>query len=269
MGDTRGQPAPEPSQEDDPSQWGTPEGRAMLDLLWDPPAPATRGPKQRLTLDRVVEAAMDLAAELGVEALSMRALATRLAVGTMSLYTYVPGREELFELMVDRAWSTRTRADPALSWRRQVEHHAREAWGMYQRFPWLVASNLWRMPLGPHILDIQEDLYRAVRTTGVAAYDVARVAGLVESHVFGLARSRVTDTSLAARTGVTTDDYWDSRSSFWGTYYRAERFPTMTWIWESRGFDQPAGDDPEFSLGLLLDGVELLVGRVAGRSGPA
>jgi AcrR family transcriptional regulator len=257
---------PEPAPRDDAAPAaGTPQGRAMLALLWDPPEPSARGPRQRLTLDRVVEAAMALAAEHGVEALSMRALATRLGVGTMTLYTYVPGRDELFELMVDRAWSVRTPADPALPWRAQVEHHAREAWAMYQRFPWLVHSNLWRMPLGPHVLDIQEDLYRAVRAAGLAAYDVARVTGLVESHVYGLARSRIVDTGLAARTGVTTDDYWESRSGFWATYYRRERFRTMTWIWENGGFDQPAQDDPGFSLGVLLDGVELLVSRSAGR----
>jgi AcrR family transcriptional regulator len=253
-----------PPPEGEPGPVGTSEGRAMLDLLWDPPVPSARGPKQRLTLVQIVEEAMALAAENGVEALSMRALATRLGVGAMSLYTYVPGRDELFELMVDRAWSVREKADPALPWRAQVEHHAREAWVMYRRFPWLVQSNLWRMPLGPHVLDVQEDLYRAVRATGLPAYDVARVTGLVESHVFGLARSRIADTSLVARTGVSNGDYWESRSSFWGTYYRRDRFPTMTWIWENRGFDQPVGEEPEFGLGLLLDGVELLVRRLAG-----
>jgi AcrR family transcriptional regulator len=263
MSDTREQPVRETEDDDDPSQWGTPEGRAVLDLLWNPPTPPARGPKPRLTLDRIVEAAMELAEADGVERLSMRALASGLGVGTMSLYTYVPGREELFELMVDRAWSFRTTADPGLPWRSQVEHHARGAWAMYERFPWLITANLWRMPLGPHVLDIQEDLYRAVRLTGLPPHDVARVTGLVESHVFGLARGRITDTGIAARTGVSADDYWESRASFWGTYYSLERFPTMTWIWENGGFDEPRDDELGYSLGLLLDGVELLVGRSA------
>jgi AcrR family transcriptional regulator len=240
---------------------GTPEGRAMIRLLWSPPEPPSRGPRQRLTLDQVVGAAMELATAEGADKLSMRALAARLGVGAMSLYTYVPGREELFELMVDRAWADRRKADPALPWRDQVEFHARQAWDMYQRHPWLIRSNLWRMPLGPHVLDIQEDHYRAVNLTGLAPYDVARVTGLVESHVFGVARSRITDTRVSASTGVTADEYWDSRSSFWTTYYSPERFPTMTSIWEAGGFDQPVGDDLAFGLERLLDGVELLVAR--------
>ena len=245
---------------DDPSEWGTPEGRHMIDLLWNPPEPPARGPKQRLTLDQVVEAGMAVAAELGVDKLSMRNVAAHLGVGAMSLYTYVPGRDELFELMIDRAWSVRRKPDPDLPWREQVEFHAHEGWAMIERYPWLIRSNLWRMPLGPHVLDVQEDLYRAMTLTGLPALDVARVTGLVEAHVFGTARSRITDTSVSANTGITADEYWESRSSFWGTYYSEERFPAMTALWNAKAFDQPPGDD-DFGLEILLDGVEALIER--------
>ena len=33
----------------------------------------------------------------------------------MSLYTYVPGRDELFELMIDRAWASREKADSGVA----------------------------------------------------------------------------------------------------------------------------------------------------------
>ena len=250
----------------DPLTWGTPEGRHMIRLLWDPPTPAGRGPKQKLTLDQVVEAGMAVAAAEGVDKLSMRNVAARLGVGAMSLYTYVPGRDELFELMIDRAWSARKLPDQSLPWREQVEFHAREAWTTYQSYPWLIRSNLWRMPLGPHVMDVQEDIYRAVTLTGLPNPEVVRVAGLVESHVFGVARSVITDTSLSSNTGITADEYWDSRSSFWGTYYTPERFPTMTQIWESGAFDQPGGDEVEFGLARLLDGVELLIEKQAAPS---
>ena len=78
--------------------------------------------------------------------------------------------------MIDRAWAARANADPALPWREQLEHHARQAWAMYERYPWMIRANLWRMPLGPHVLDSQEDLYRAVRQTGLPPSDVVRVA---------------------------------------------------------------------------------------------
>ncbi|GAA1877333.1 TetR/AcrR family transcriptional regulator [Pseudonocardia ailaonensis] len=232
----------------------------MIELLWNPPPPKTRGPKQRLTLDQVVTAAIEVAATLGIDELSMRKVAQHLGVGAMSLYTYVPGKDELFELMIDRAWGDRRLPDRALPWRAQVEFHAQEAWRMYETHPWLIRSNLWRMPLGPNVLDAQEDLYRAVALTGLPLSDVARIAGLVESQVFGAARSAVTDTSVASHTGVSQDAYWESRAGFWRTYYSFERFPTMTRIWESGGFDEEYSDAAwEFGLGLLLDGVERLI----------
>ena len=70
----------------DPLTWGTPEGRHMILLLPDPPAPAGRGPKQKLTLDQVVEAGMAVAAADGIDKLSMRNVAAQLGVGAMSLY---------------------------------------------------------------------------------------------------------------------------------------------------------------------------------------
>jgi AcrR family transcriptional regulator len=232
----------------------------MVELLWNPPPPPARGPKQRLTLDRVVAAAVAVADRLGAAELSMRRVAQELGVGVMSLYTYVPGRDELFELMVDRAWGGRALPDRDLPWRAQVEFHAHEAWRMYQEHPWLIWSNLWRMPLGPHVLDVQEDLYRAVLLTGLDERTVAQVAGLVEAQVFGAARSAVTDTSLSARTGVTADDYWASRAGFWSTYYSPQRYPAMTRIWTAGGFDGEYPGDPwQLGLRLLLDGVERLV----------
>lgn len=242
----------------DPQEWGTPEGQAMIELLWDPPPPPRRGPRQRLTLDRVVEAGMTVAAR-SVDELSMRKVAQELGVGAMSLYTYVPGRDELFELMIDRAWGMRELPGRDLPWREQAEFHAHEAWRMYREHPWLISSNLWRMPLGPHVLDVQEDLYRVVALTGLEPVTVVRSAGLIESYVFGSARAKITDTSVAARTGVTQDDYYSSRAGFWGTYYSEERFPTMLRLWNAGGFDvEDPNGDWEFGLGLVLDGIERL-----------
>jgi AcrR family transcriptional regulator len=237
---------------------GTPEGQAMIELLWDPPAPPRRGPRQRLTLDRVVDAGMTVAARSADE-LSMRKVAQELGVGVMSLYTYVPGRDELFELMVDRAWGVRELPGRDLPWREQVEFHAHQAWRMYREHPWLAGSNPWRMPLGPHVLDVQEDLYRAVSLAGLAPVTVVRAAGLIESHVHGAARVKITDTAVASRTGIDRDDHYATRAGFWGTYFSAERFPSMNRLWSAGGFDEEDTDGAwEFGLGLILDGIERL-----------
>lgn len=250
------------TEEPDWSSMGTPEGRHMIRLLWDPPPPATRGPRQKLSLDTVVEAGMRLAERDGADALSMRKVAAELGVGAMSLYTYVPGRDELFELMVDRAWGDREHSDPQAPWRTRVTQVAEAAWAMYQAHPWLVWSSQWRMPIGPNVMDAQEDLYRALDAGRLSPLDVSRAAGLVEGHVFAHARTSIVDTRLAAQTGVSIDSYWDSRSSFWGTYFDPERFSQTVRLWEHGAFDQGLGsvEEMRFGLELILDGLEKLAG---------
>jgi AcrR family transcriptional regulator len=68
--------------------------------LWTREPPGSRKP--RFTLDQIAEAAMRIADTEGVDALSMRRLAAELGAGTMTLYHYVRGKDELLALVTDR-----------------------------------------------------------------------------------------------------------------------------------------------------------------------
>ncbi|MET0318867.1 MAG: TetR/AcrR family transcriptional regulator, partial [Rhodococcus fascians] len=69
-----------------------------LGLLWRVGAKKSR---TGLTIDSIVDAAVSIADSESLDAVSMRRIADRLGVGTMSLYTHVPGREDLVDLMID------------------------------------------------------------------------------------------------------------------------------------------------------------------------
>jgi hypothetical protein len=88
-----------------------------------------------------------------------------------------------------------------------------------------------------------------------------RVASLLESYIFGMARGEVADRAEVLRTGESVDDYWAARASFWDTYFDPARFPTMLATWEGGGFEQSldAERDLDFALDLILDSVERLV----------
>ena len=75
-----------------------------MELLWGMAPQPTRGPKPGLTVDAVVDAAVALADAEGIDAVAMRRVADKLGVGAMSLYTYVPGKAELVDLMLDRVY---------------------------------------------------------------------------------------------------------------------------------------------------------------------
>ena len=67
------------------------------------PAGRTRPePKERLTTERIVDAAMELMKRDGYDAVSMRSLAKALDTGPASLYQHVANRDELDQLVIDR-----------------------------------------------------------------------------------------------------------------------------------------------------------------------
>lgn len=240
---------------------GTPEGRRVIKLLWSGATPATRGPKPKFSLDDIVQAGILVADAEGLESLSMRRVASRLGVGAMSIYTYVPGRSELLELMIDAVYAEHHRPDSTAPWRHRVEFLVRERWQLFTRHPWLLDYNMNRLPLGPNVLDAEEALYAAVRAAGLRGTDVVAVTNLILWQVVGAARSQITDAAEERHTGTSSEAYWISRVSFWVTYFDPDRFPTMAEIWELGGFDDEAGYDAVRGIARLLDAIEVMISR--------
>lgn len=244
----------------------TPEITRRLALLWDPPAPATRGRKPRLTLDDVVRAGIAVAQEGGLDALSMRRVATELGVGAMSLYTYVPGRTELVDLMIDRAYAELDLPAAGAPWRPALAQYAHELWNLYLRHPWILQTNMWRAPLAPHVLDAQEAGLRTIVDTGLSELQVVDTLGLVDNYVQGLARATIAERTERDATGVGNDEYWTTLGSFWEDWFDVERYPVMTRVYVAGGFDAPQGPF-DASLDRLLDAVEMAIDR-ANTPGP-
>lgn len=92
--------------------------------------------------ERIALAAIEIADEVGLDAVSMRAVAARLDVATMSLYHHVKGRSELVTLMAKTASTAIAPVDPGLRGRSRLESAARSLWTAYRRYPWLTRFDL-------------------------------------------------------------------------------------------------------------------------------
>ena len=134
----------------------------------------------------------------------MRKVAAALDVGAMSLYTYVPGRDELIELMIDAAYAEHGLPDGALGWRERLEQMIRESWALYRRHPWLLDYNQTRLPLGPHVLDVDESLYAAVAAAGFTGTDNVALTNFIRWQLLGAARAMIGDEAEARSTGIST-----------------------------------------------------------------
>ncbi|TFV52847.1 TetR family transcriptional regulator [Blastococcus sp. TF02A_35] len=89
-----------------------------------------------LSSHRLIAAAVDLADEAGIDAVSMRALAQRLGVVPMALYKHVASKDVLLDGMVDLVLAEVEAPDPALDWRAAVRARVLGARRAVLRHPW-------------------------------------------------------------------------------------------------------------------------------------
>ncbi|GAA3962094.1 TetR/AcrR family transcriptional regulator [Gordonia caeni] len=234
--------------------------KRRIDALWDPAGPGTRGRPAKVTRAEVVDAAIALARSGGLTAVSMRSVARALGVGAMTLYTHVGSQAELVDAMVDRAYADFEPAPAGTGWREALEQHARGLWRLYRRHAWLADVNAWRLPLGPHVFDVEEAGYRSLVDSGLAASEVVEVLSVVQNFVVGYARSVAAEEAEARDQGVDYDAHWRSTSYFWENHFDPARYPTMTRLWSVGAFETAPGP-LDVPLGTLLDTVGLLIDR--------
>lgn len=235
-----------------------------LALLWGTQSPATRGPKGRVTVAEVVDVAVQLADREGLGVLSMRRIAAELGIGTMSLYTYVPGKAELLDLMLDAVYGEQAEAvEPTADWRVRLEQVARQNWALYHRHPWLLQVATVRPVLGPNLLAKYERELSAVADTGLDDLEMDAVVALVGGLVETAARRSIEASDVRTRTGMTDEEWWQSRAPFLDAVVRAEEFPLASRVGAAVGEAHGSSGDPEelFAFGLrwVLDGIEILL----------
>lgn len=236
-----------------------------LALLWSTQShPGRSG----LTLKAIVDAAMALADDEGVDALSMRNVAQRLGAGTMSLYTHVPGRSELIELMFDSAYgelyeSVETPSQQPGGWQDAMRFIARQNWELYRRHPWMLQLMSARPVLGPHATLKYEAELRPLDGLGLSDVEMDGVLTLVLTHVEGCARAQAALERTQQESGMSEAEWWVSNEPFLAKVIDPSRFPVATRVGAATGVEFQAASNPEyaFSFGLerILAGVAELV----------
>ena len=101
------------------------------------PEPATQ-PRARLSKERVFRAAVELADRGGLESLTMRKLADQLGVGAMSLYHYVPNKDELITHMVDLVFSEIELPSMDVDWKTAMRRCAISKRNVLNRHRWAI-----------------------------------------------------------------------------------------------------------------------------------
>ena len=238
-----------------------------LALLW---GPQDRPGRSGLTIRAIVDAAVALADADGIDAVSMRGIADRLGAGTMSLYTHVPGKPALIELMIDTV-AGRVYADvhepsgqPG-GWREALTFIARRNWDWYLRHPWLLQVLMGRPVLGPNINLKYEAELGPLDGIGLTDIEMDSVLTLVLMHVEGLARWQVSLLQIRANSGESDTEWWTNLEPALATLMDRSGFPLGSRVGQAAGeYHQSAGDPAhslEFGIERILDGVSVLIAR--------
>jgi AcrR family transcriptional regulator len=249
---------------------GTGDPARSLALLWRTRERASRKGHPDLSVERIVRAAIEVADGEGLGALSMRRVAERLGVGTMSLYTHVPGKGELLDVMLDTVYAETARPDEVPGgWRDRLAQIARENWALYLRHPWLLQVATTRPPLGPNVTAKYEYELRAIDGIGLTDLEMDAVITLVGGYVHGAVRGAVDAAQAAQHTGMTDEQWWRAHAPYLEKVLDPRRFPLAARVGTAAGTEYQAAGNPtasfEFGLARILDGVQALVGdRPAG-----
>ncbi|MGW0245883.1 TetR/AcrR family transcriptional regulator [Nocardia goodfellowii] len=235
-----------------------------LELLWRVPGKPARGPKQRSSIDAVVRAAIEIADEAGLEALTMRAVAAKLGLTPMATYTYIPGKAELVDLMLDTVYQQMTRTDLSeLDWRARVTAVAEENRALLARHPWVAYLPTTRPPLGPGLAAKYDHELRAFERIGLN--DVEMDAALTHLLGFVTAVARISiDTARAAADSAMSDhQWWERAAPLLEQVFDSERYPVAARVGAAAGQNHDAAYSADhawkFGLMVVLDGLETLL----------
>jgi AcrR family transcriptional regulator len=240
-------------------------GRTLA-LLWRLPSEPRRGPKPSLDVDTVVDAAIQLADDEGLDAVTMRRVGQLVGVAPMTLYTYIPGKDELLDLMLDTVYGRLPHTDTAEQpWRDRLTAVALENRTLYSTHPWAAAISTSRPPLGPGQMAKYEHELRAFDELGLP--DVDRDAALM--HLLAFARSHARDAAdaRAVQRDSKLDDeqWWALNAPLLARVLDASVYPTAvrvgTAAGSAHGSAWSAEHAWEFGLATVLDGLATLVER--------
>lgn len=152
-----------------------PDLQRSLTLLWAGRPQGQRGPRPRLSVEKIAQAAVQIADADGLEALSMQRIAAELGYSTMSIYNHIPSKDLLLEVAADVAAGSPPDLDG--DFRQAVRRWVSVLWAGFQARPWMLRVPLDHAPMGPNQLAWLDRLLRPLLAAGLVGRE-ARAAAL-------------------------------------------------------------------------------------------
>jgi len=212
-----------------------------------PRATKSRTPLSR---ERVLDAAMRLADEDGIESLSMRKLARELGVEAMSLYHHVANKEDLVHGLLGRVADEIEFPSAADDWEESIRRTAISAHAALRRHTWAAAPMLAPSTgILPKRIEYMEALLGCLRDAGLPPDLTYHAYHVIEAHIFGFSLWQAGHSFSSLDLGAAVADF-------------RRQFPPGEFPHISEHIDQHMSDGPhrevsafELALDLILEGL--------------
>ncbi|MEV4533599.1 TetR/AcrR family transcriptional regulator [Asanoa sp. NPDC049518] len=237
-----------------------------VDVLWGRREPAKRGPRPNLSIDQIVDAAIEIASAEGLGPLSMNRVAEKLGKSAMSLYRYVRTKDELLQLMIDvcAVKNPPPEPDQDAGWRPNLERWAYALVELYRRFPWVLHVPLGPTPpVGPGQLTWLDRGLACFRRTSVPSE--LRIGVVMLLLVFIRGQVRMAQEINQGAAGVALG--YPAYDRMLRLVVDKDRLPDLAQLLDDGIFDDPEEGMSEqeldmevrFGLTMIFDGIERLV----------
>ena len=210
-------------------------------------------PRIPLSRERILRAAIDLADQGGIEALSMRKLGQQLGVEAMSLYNHVANKDDLLDGIVEAVAAEIDLPPDGADWKTAIRHTAISSHEVFLRHRWACSLMMHRPKASTVRMRWMEAVLRTLREAGFSADMTHHAYHALDSHITGFTLWQV---NMPFETKAELLDM----AEVFLRQIPADEFPYV--IEHAEQHLAPSSPDGatefEFGLDLIVDGLERL-----------
>ncbi|MFD9366717.1 TetR/AcrR family transcriptional regulator [Streptomyces sp. NPDC060020] len=234
-------------------------------IIWMRPERPARGPVPAHSRGEIAAVAIRIADSEGIEAASVRNIAKELGTGTMTLYRYLPTKEDLYAVMIDNATGFEPQ-EPTGDLRADLTILARRRRQIFLRHPWLAPLLATRPIMGPNFLRGMERDLALLGNCDLDMDETLDVLNLVFSWVSGAVQAELTERAATHRSGVDRHAWRLRMKPYLMSLLDTGEFPYLSKMTRTSEIGD-ADERFESGLSMILDGIEARFAKTAERNG--
>jgi TetR/AcrR family tetracycline transcriptional repressor len=219
-------------------------------------------PRVRLTREAIVDAALSVLDQVGMDGLSMRRVAQELGTGAASLYWHVRNKEELFQLVFDRVTREMVLPEPdPTQWKEQLKLLGYEMRKALSRHRDVARISFGRVPTGPQMALLIEWLFTLLQPVGIPDRVIAYIGDVAGLYVGAFCYEESLGISSPTGEDLPPEQIVEMFRGYMQSL-PAERFP-RTLASLDLIFDYKPEERFEFALDLMISGMEKFAARAS------